>query len=73
MSELSAQLAKALKKKEAAKTSHLRAIQSTSSMVGQSQRRASSRSTLTTLYAQCCALEDALQIHRQFPEMSRQP
>jgi hypothetical protein len=71
VSDLEKTLKKLAKDSERLKASHLRAIHATSSMGGQSQRRAQSRSSLTANYQHRTAIEDALAIARAYPEHAR--
>jgi hypothetical protein len=48
--------------------SHLRAIQSTASMSGCSQRRAQSKNNVTGLAERKNALKDALELHQYYPD-----
>lgn len=52
--------------------SHLSAINKTTSMTSNSQRRAQSRNNVTMSYERKYAIENALEIYRYFPEMTKQ-
>lgn len=54
------------------KDSHHRAVMSTTSMAGQSQRRAHSRNAMVGNYEERMAVENALEIYRYYPEWTKE-
>lgn len=70
--ELEKQLGVNRKEGNKAATSHLRAIERTTSMTSNSQRRAHSRNTVTLSYETRVALEGALEIYELFPEHTKE-
>lgn len=54
------------------KDSHLNAIKKTASMQGNSQRRAQSRNSVVGNYEKKYAIENALEIHENYPSKSKQ-
>ena len=68
LGQLRARLAQVEHATEKAKGAHLRSIQNTTSMAGQSQRRAHSRNAMVGSYEESCALRDAIAIQESFPE-----
>lgn len=68
--ELACRLAKAEKATAKAKESHFNAVSRTSSMQGQSARRASTRTSMVASYEEANALRDALELRRVFPRQA---
>lgn len=66
--ELQRRLVRAERATERAKEAHMRAVQRTTSMQGQSSRRAQTRSSMVASHEEANALRDALEIRRLFPE-----
>lgn len=56
---------------KAAAKSHLRAIQATGSMSGNSARRAHSRNVVSALGEEAIAIRGAIEIHELFPEKAK--
>ena len=66
--ELEAKLGKTEGARRDLAESHKRAVEATTSMTSQSQRRAQSRNTMAGNYEENQALKNALEIHDNYPE-----
>lgn len=66
-------LTKADRATERAKQSHLSAVMATTSMQGQSGRRARTRVSMVASYEEANALRDAIELRRLFPEKFTNP
>ena len=69
--ELEAKLGKTEGAREGLANSHRRAVEKTTSMTSQSQRRAQSRNAMTGNYEENQALKNALEIHDNYPEKAK--
>lgn len=72
IAELEAKLYGAKKESEKASASHLRAIERTHSMQGNSQARAQTRNSAAASGDFALALRGAIEIHELFPEEAKQ-
>lgn len=70
-SELESRLAKVRSEAIPAAQSHLRAIQATASMSGNSSRRAHARNIISSIGDETIAVRGALEIHELFPERAK--
>jgi DNA adenine methylase len=69
--ELEKELSKLEKEQERNTESHLRSLKKTTSMQSQSQYRAQARNVVTGNYERRRAIEDAIEIHKYYPENAK--
>lgn len=72
LAELSAMRDRKQKEARKASAAHLRSIQRTASMAGNSAARAASRNVVSAAGDACIALDCAIEIHELFPEFAKQ-